>query len=331
VEHLAIDWGGKESQICVRSADEEIVDSRRVRTADLGTYLARRPPSRVIIESCAQAFSIADQVLALGHEVRVVPSTLAPALGVGERRTKNDRRDAEALSRVSCRVDLPSVHIPSKESRTLKAWCASRDALLRSRTLLINSVRAWLRCDGRAVRATPETLPKRIRVTISDPLPSHIESLLTVLDLLNAQIRVSDRELTRYARQDELCRRLMTVPGIGPITSIRFKATLDDSTRFRNAHAVESYLGLVPGERSSSERQLRLGITKAGAPALRSCLVQAAWSARRCRTTPLMVQWATEVEKRRGKRVAVVALARKLAGILFAIWRDRTEYDPTRA
>lgn len=331
MEHIAIDWGGRESQICVRSSDATIVESRRVRTAKLGEYLAKRTPGgRVIIETCAQAFSIADQAKAFGHEVRVVPSTLAPALGVGQRRTKTDRRDADALSLASCRLELPSVHIPSSESRQRKSICGARDALIRSRTLLINTVRGWLRTDGRTVRATPEHFPDRVR-TACESLPAHIEPLLVVLDSLNTQIRNADRELLALARNDEVCRRLMTVPGVGPVTAVRFQAALDELPRFRDAHKVESYLGLVPGEHSSSSSQHRLGITKAGSTALRACLVQAAWCARRCRAAPLMVQWSLEVEKRRGKHVAVVALARKIAGVLFAIWRDGTEYDKTRA
>ena len=330
MDHIAIDWGGSESQICVRSADEEIIDSRRIRTARLGEYLAKRRPGRVIIESCAQAFSIADQARACGHQVRVVPSTLAPSLGVGEHGIKNDRRDSELLSRVSCRVDLQSVHIPSLEARERKAMCTARDALMRSRTMLINSVRGWLRSDGRNVRATPESFPARVRAAYQ-PLPSYVEALLTVLDSLNAQIRVADREVMALARNDELCRRLMTVPGVGPVTAVRFKAALDDASRFPNAHAVESYLGLVPGEYASSDSKHRLGITKAGARALRTNLVQAAWAARRCKLDSPMVQWSREVEKRRGKNIAVVALARKIAGILFAMWRDGTVFDRTRA
>jgi transposase len=329
VEHLAIDWGGWESQICVRAPDERIVESRRVRTAQLGEYLARRPPSRVIIETCAQAFSIADQARALGHDVRVVPSTLAPALGVGARRTKTDRRDAEALSSASCRIDLPSVHIPSHESRALKAQCQSRDLLLGARTMFINRVRAWLRSDGRTVRATPATFAARVRMV--GELPPHIESIVLMIEALNVQLRHADQTFKQLAQSDDLCRRLMTVPGIGPITAVRFKATLDDFSRFPNAHAVESYLGLVPGEHSSSDSQHRLGITKAGSVSLRACLIQAAWAARRSRSPSLMVSWSLEVEKRRGKHVAVVALARKLTGILFALWRDGTEYDPKRA
>jgi transposase len=120
VEHLAIDLGGKESQICVRSGTGEIIKEQRCSTTALGGYLASRPRSRVILETCSEAFAVADVALAAGHEVRVVPATLVRSLGVGARRLKTDRRDARILSEVSCRIDLPSVHVPSRESRERK-------------------------------------------------------------------------------------------------------------------------------------------------------------------------------------------------------------------
>jgi transposase len=102
-------------------------------------------------------------------------------------------------------------------------------------------------------------------------------------------------------------------------------ATIDRLDRFPSSHSVESYLGLVPGESSSSESQQRLSITKAGSARMRWLLVQAAWALRtRCRSSearPLQL-WALQVEQRRGKRIATVALARKLAGIIYALWRD---------
>ena len=125
----------------------------------------------------------------------------------------------------------------------------------------------------------------------------------------------------------------MTVPGVGPLTALRFVAALDDVTRFESAHQVESYLGLVPGENSSSDRQQRLSITKAGPRALRWVLVQAAWALHtRCRkpeAIPLQL-WSHRIEQRRGKRTAIIALARKLAGILYALWRDGSVYDGGR-
>jgi transposase len=265
--------------------------------------------------------------------VRVVPATLVRSLGVGARRLKTDRRDAQVLSEVSCRIDLPSVHVPSQQARQRKTMCGMREALVGARTKLINTVRGWLRAEGRRPRAgEATTFSARVRAVYADiTLPTYVERQLRTLDSLNREIAEADRELAAIAKADPTSRRLMTAPGVGPSTSVRFVAALDEISRFPSAHAVESYLGLVPGENSSSERKRRTGITKAGPPALRSCLVQAAWAARRARRKDPMQRWADEIEKRRGKRVAVLALARKLAGILYALWRDGTVYEPRRS
>src|SRR5215510_1879060 len=126
MEHVAIDLGSRKSQICVRSGDGQIVDERRWETWDLRRYLVERPKSRVVVETCAEAFGIAEVARQLGHEVRVVSATLVRTLGVGARRTKTDQRDARVLSEVSCRIDLPSVHIPKAESRERKTFCGMR-------------------------------------------------------------------------------------------------------------------------------------------------------------------------------------------------------------
>jgi transposase len=152
-------------------------------------------------------------------------------------------------------------------------------------------------------------------------VPAWVSRNITTIDHLSEQIAEADAELRRLARTDPTCRRLMSVPGVGPVTAVRFAAAVDDVSRFSSAHALESYLGLTPGERSSGDHQHSTGITKAGAPRLRWTLIQAAWSAWRHRRQDPMVQWALRVQERRGKTIAIVALARKIAGILFAIWR----------
>jgi transposase len=165
-----------------------------------------------------------------------------------------------------------------------------------------------------------------------DGMPAHVERTLSAIEHLNELIADMDRELQSIAKGNELLQRLMSVPGVGPVTAIRFVAAIDDIERFRNAHALQSYVGLTPGERSSGKRVCRTGITKAGPTALRAALVQAAWSARnsRKRRNDPMLRWMRGVEERRGKQVAAVALARKIAGILYAIWRDGTRYDASR-
>ena len=165
-------------------------------------------------------------------------------------------------------------------------------------------------------------------VTIPDGIPVYIERLLAAINSLSEQIAAADKELEDLAAQEPVCQRLMSVPGVGPVTSMRFIAAIDDVSRFANAHAIQAFLGLTPGENSSSMRQQRTGITKAGPAPVRRALVQAAWSIRRARPLDPISQWAMEIEKRRGKFVATVAVARKLAGILFALWRDGSRYEP---
>ena len=334
MDHVAIDLGARKSQICVRSADGQIVDERRWETWELPRYLAERPKSRVVMETGAEAFGIADAARDLGHEVRVVPANMVRTFGVGARRTKTDQRDARALSEVSCRIDLPSVHIPRRESRERKTVCGMRDALVGARTKVINTVRGWLRGQSRQLgKGSRATFTKRVRTLYGPQLPDYVERQLLIIEALTSQIDQADKDAEQQAGADEICRRLMTVPGVGPQTAIRFVAALDEVGRFESAHQVESYLGLVPGENSSSDRQQKLSITKAGPRALRWVLIQAAWALRtRCRQTaaiPLQL-WAHRIELRRGKRTATVALARKLAGILYAIWRDGTVYDGSR-
>jgi len=210
--------------------------------------------------------------------------------------------------------------------------CGMRDGLVGSRTQLINNVRGWLRGQGYRVR-TGKVTGFTARIREIENLPEWVNSQLRAIDAISDEIKLADERIELRANANPVCQRLMTVPGVGPQVALRFVAAVDEVGRFRDAHRIESYFGLVPGEKSSSDMQHRLSITKAGSTAARWLLVQAAWSIRvRCRSAdarPLQ-RWAAEIEQRRGKRIATVALARKLVGILYAIWRDNSEYDSAR-
>jgi transposase len=335
MDHVAIDLGGLESQVCRRRTDGTIVLEEKVATRRLGKLMESWAPCRVVLETCAEAFQLADAAKASGHEVRVVPATMVRALGVGARGMKTDLRDARVLSEVSCRIDLPSVHVPSTLARELKSLCGAREALVETRTKLINNVRGWLRTQLWRIRTgATGSFAARVRgqgAAQKHRLPDHVERQLVVIETVHAQIKSADKQVAQIACEHPICRLLMTVPGVGPVTAVRFVAALDVASRFPNAHALQSYLGLTPGEHSSSERERRTGITKAGPTELRRALVQAAWSACRTRSNDPMVAWTMQIAARRGKFVAIVALARKLAGILFAMWRDGTPYRPSRA
>jgi transposase len=145
---------------------------------------------------------------------------------------------------------------------------------------------------------------------------------------VNAAIADADRRLAALARESAPARLLQTMPMIGPVTALGFVAALDDVGRFDGPHQVAAYLGRVPSERSSGEQQHRGRITKRGDSRTRWLLVEAAWRIRRSKDPALgpLNAWADRIAARRGKRVAIVAMARPLAGILFAMWRSGTPY-----
>jgi len=152
--------------------------------------------------------------------------------------------------------------------------------------------------------------------------------LLALLSPLQEQLAMVEQGLEELCALEPVVAQLRTVPGVGPIVAAQFVSVIDEAKRFRTAHEVESYLGLVPSEDTTGGKRRLGAITKHGNTYLRALLVQSAWSMFRQpgRTDPLQ-KWALAVAERRGKRIAIVALARRLAGVLWAMWRDDTVYD----
>jgi len=216
----------------------------------------------------------------------------------------------------------------------VRAELIARETLVATRTKYISVIRSMLRREGIRV---PGCGAQYFRAHVEAmSLPAHLRSaiapLLTILSTLGEQIREADKHLAEVAESEPLIKRLCLMPGIGPVTSITFVAILGEASRFTSAKQVRAYLGLVPQEDSSGERKLRGHITKAGNSRVRSLLVEVAWLILASKKEELreLKGWATRIAERRGKRVAVVALARKLAGILYAMWRDGTQFDPAR-
>ena len=207
-----------------------------------------------------------------------------------------------------------------------------REAIVRTRSKYISLIRALVRRDGLRVAAgTARSFVVRLDcLPLSVELRVEVAPLVTLLEGINEQLRQADDELAQLVKDDRVVRRLTSAPGVGPVTAACFAATLDDVARFPDARQVRAYLGLVPTEHSSGERQQRGGINKAGPNRARSLLVEAAWALIRSKRpdSQALRQWAMAIRQRRGMKVAIVALARKLAGILYAMWRDATDFLP---
>jgi transposase len=336
VEHIGIDLGAKHSHIVVMTAAAQVTLRTSVKTRTLPTWLERREPSRVVMEACTQSPAIARASLAAGHQTVVVPGALVRALGVGARGIKTDNRDAEVLARASVRnEELPSVHLRGEVSRNRRELVVSRSVLVKARRSLALSIKSWLR--GRLImlpgKANTVAFCAAVRnVALGEPegLPVAIDLLLVTFEHLCGQIAKLDEMIAEIVDGDPTCVELMQIPGVGPQVSLAFTTHLDDPRRFANADQLASYLALVPGEATTGGKVVRTSTLKAGPLYLKALLVQAAWSLWRTRPEEPMVMWARAIADKRGKRIAIVALARKLATVMWAMWKHGASYDPSR-
>lgn len=335
MEHVAIDLGRPNSVMCQLNAEGKKSFRRfALNRVNLDRFFGERPRCRVLIESSTESEWVARHLEGLGHEVVVADPNYAPMYGERNRRVKTDRRDADVLFEASRLGVYRHAHRRSQEQRDVTALLRVRDSLVRTRTRSINLVRALVRREGVRVRSGhAASFVNRVEeLELPLELRAEVRPMLELLRPVNEQLVAVDKQVVALKSRDERVKQLQTAPAIGAVTSAAFVALIDEVGRFPRAHALESYLGLVPSEWSSSEKRLQGRITKAGDTRVRWLLVEAGWTimrSRRLDCQPLR-SWAEGVAARRGRKVAAVALARRLAGILYAMLRDGTDYDPTR-
>jgi transposase len=331
MDTIGMDLHKRESQLCGISAAGEIWEQRIATTrARLTAVLGPRPRSRILVEASTESEWVAQHLEALGHEVIVADPNFAPMYATRTRRVKTDRRDARTLAE-ACRLGAyRPAHRLSAVQRHIRTELAVRDQLVQTRVRYVALVKARVRSLGERLPsgAIQDTLPKLAAVALPPAVRAELAPVVALLAPLNAEIAAADARLTALATTDPVVARLTTVPAIGPVTAVAFVATLDDITRFASAHQVEAFLGLTPIEYSSGESLRRGRISKTGNPRMRWLLVEAAWRVLRTKQpgAAALRAWAERIAGRRGKSIAAVALARRLAGILYAMWRDGAEY-----
>ncbi len=324
MDYCGFDLAKTASQVCIRTADGQLVERRLKTTRDeLTKFFAERPPTRILIEAATESEWVARHLEDLGHGVIVADPNFAPMYATLSKKIKTDKRDARALCDACERGTYRRAYRSTDSQRQVRAELIARETLVQTRTKYISVIRSMLRREGIRVQscAAGYFRAQVERMSLPEHLRAATRPLLEVLSLLDEQISQADGKLAEVATQEPVISRLCLIPGIGPVTSITFVALLGEASRFSSAKQVRAYLGLVPKEDSSGERKLRGHITKAGNSRMRSLLVEVSWlilSSRKAEVAGLK-QWALRIAARRGKRVAVVALARKLAGILYAL------------
>ncbi|MBY5935710.1 IS110 family transposase [Tateyamaria omphalii] len=246
-------------------------------------------------------------------------------------RNKTDRNDARGIAQILRTGWFSPVHMKSREAHGVRALLSTRKALLSKTIDLANEVRGLLKIFG--IRL-PKTVQHgsfdgvvRPMIEMDDVLAHAMLPLLDARLVLYQHFLKLDRRVKRAASQDEICMRLMTVPGVGPIAALTFKAAVDDPARFKRSRTVAAHFGLTPRRYQSGEQDNPGRISKAGDRDVRSTLYAAA-NALLMRTMAgsQIKSWGMRLMRTKGRRRAVVAVARKLAVLLHRMWADGTEF-----
>ena len=313
-----------------------IVMRIKVSRHQLVRRLANLPPCLIGLEAGSGSHHIARQIKPHGHDVRLMPAQyVKPFL----KAHKNDYRDAEAIAEAVQRPTMNFVAIKTPAQSDLLSLHRVRSRLVRHRTAIINQIRGFLLERGITVRQAPGPLRKALPELFSSPpeaLSPRILRLIAELDedwrRLDQRLDAISAEIATLSENDAACRRLMTVPGIGPIISSAVVAAIGTGSGFKQGRDFAAWLGLVPRQQSTGDRTLLGRISKRGNKYLRTLFVQAAHVVLERRPAAAMRAlwpWIEQATKRLAHRnLLVIALANKLARIAWAVLARGRDYQP---
>jgi transposase len=317
-------------------AEGGVVIRQRLTRARMLPFFAKKAPCLVGIEACGSAHYWARELSRLGHQVRLIPpSYVKPYV----KRQKNDMADAEAICEAVTRPSMRFVPVKSPEQQSIMVLHRTRSILVRQRTQLSNAIRGHMAEFGLVAPIGRNGLLalKAIAQAGDARLPEEARACLLMLfeqfDLVKDQILESDRRIIASARSTEVGRRLMEIPGIGPLLASALVATIADPKAFKSGRNLAAWIGLVPRQNSSGGKERLGGITKQGDRYLRQMLVVGAvavirFAVRNGARRP----WLVQLLARRTPKVAAVALANKNARMVWAIMTSGERYrEPVAA
>jgi transposase len=316
-------------------ADERgrAVFSKRISRGKLLDFFAAQPSCTVALEACGGAHHWARQLIQLGHRVRLIPPAYVRPF---VKRQKNDAIDAEAICEAAQRPSMRFVAVKSEQQQAAGLVFRTRDLLVRQRTQLINAIRGhlteygWIAPKGPSHVAMLADMIEEEEMASSLPEATHamFRLMLDLLAGLNGKITDLDKEIARRAREDEVSRRLMTVPGIGPITATAIAALAPPVETFAKGRDFAAWLGLTPLQRSTGGKQ-KLGATsRMGERTLRRLLIigSSAVVQQASKRGAPKGSWLEQMLVRKPRMLVTVALANKMARIVWALLIKQENY-----
>lgn len=330
---LGIDLGKNSCSVVGLDSSGKVVVRRRMQRETVIAFAAKLPACVVAMEACCGAHHMGRALAAQSHVVRLMsPEYVRPYV----KAQKNDDRDAEAIAEAATRPTMRFVELKSQAQLDMQTLHRVRDRLIGERTSLMNQIRSVLLERGHIVPQGKAKLAARLTELFADPaveLSARIRDLLCDMQkrwqALDERIGAFDKEFVEYARHDEHVRRLITIPGIGALNATALVAAVGDARTFARGRDLAAWLGLVPRQETTGGKPRLLGITKRGSRYLRKMLIQGARSAMptlRNRDSRLGA-WLRGLLSRAHANTAVVALAAKMARIVWALLRHGRTYE----
>jgi transposase len=305
-------------------ASGAVLFRKKLRRHQVLTFFAAQPSCTVAMEACGSSHHWAREIGRLGHQVRLIP----PAYGKPfVKRQKNDAADAEAICEAAQRPTMRFVAPKSEQAQAAAIVFRARDLLVRQRTQIINALRGHLAEFGLIVAKGPAHVPHLLQAVEdeAEPIPELarpiLRMLVETLHRLDEQIAGLDREVARRAKEDETARRLMTIPGVGPVTAVALAALAPPAETVRCGRDFAAWVGLTPLQRSTGGKQ-KLGATsKMGERTLRRLLIIGANSVllQVARNGAPSGSWIARMVAHKPPMLVRVALANKMARIVWAL------------
>lgn len=332
--YAGLDVSLKETAVCIVGDDGKIIFEGMVPTDPelIAKCLGKHASGleRFGLESGSTSAWLWREFRQLGLPVVCLDSRHAHRV-LSMKRNKNDRNDARGLADLVRMGWYREARVRSIDAQFVRSLLLSRQQLLQSRRAIENQMRGALKTLGVMTGPTKGRgfMPRVVEMRAdNDWLGPVLDPLLGAHASIAKQLKIVSASVLDTAREDADVRRMMTVPGVGPMTALAFKAAIDDPKRFTSSTKVGPYLGLTPRQHQSGESEWMGGIGKTNDPLLRAYLYEAAGVLMtRVRKSCPLKEWAQRLAKRIGWKRASIAVARKLAVILHAIWRDGTEFE----
>ena len=318
------------------------VFNKKLKRKNVLSFFANLPPCLVGMEACGGAHYWAREITKLdaGHTVRLIsPRRVKPFV----LNNKTDAADARAICEVVGRPSTRFVPIKTVEQQDLAAWHRMRERKIKERTALANQARAFLLEQGIIVAKGITRIRTFLPIVIEDlenrlsmPARDYLSELYAELVSCDELVKKYESRIISFAKNDEACKRLQKIPGIGPITATAIVAHAGAATEYKNGRAFAASLGLTPKEHSSGGKRKLLGISKRGNGTIRKLLIQGARIVTRYalaaqeNSYPTQT-WIQAVATRRGRQRAAVALANKTARIIWNLLAKKEEYRPVMA